>query len=142
MASSEFWDNWVWRQAEDLLHEAEKIRWSFLSSAAALRSDPLAGQASWGPTVNVVETEEAFWILAALPGVEPDQVEIRIEGAWLVLIGQRTFREELKEGTLHILEIPGGPFERRIRLPAGFQFILGEKTLAKGILSLELRKAR
>ncbi len=137
----EFWDNWMWQQAEDLLREAEKIRWSFLSSAAALRGDPLVGQSSWGPPVNVIETAEAFWILAALPGVEAGEVEIRIEDdCWLVIHGHRALRDDLRSGALRILEIPSGPFERRIRL-AGHRFLLGEKSLANGILTLELRKA-
>ena len=142
MASREFWDNWVWQQAEDLLLEAEKIRWGFLSSAAALRSNPLVEHASWGPAVNVIETGDAFWILAALPGVETDQVQIRIEeNGWLVLVGRRALRKDLKAGAIHILEIPTGSFERRIRLPEGFHFILGEKSLSNGILFIELKKA-
>jgi HSP20 family protein len=137
----DFWDNWIWQQAEDLLHEAEKIRWGFLSSAAALRGEALVGQSTWGPPINVIETAEAFWIQAALPGVEAGQVEIRIEGdGELVILGHRALRDDLKHGALRILEIPSGPFERRIRLPSGFRFILGEKSLEHGVLTIELRK--
>lgn len=134
------WESWMWHQAEDLLHQAEKIRWSFLEAAAQARSDPLLGHPNWGPPVNVIETEEALWIIAALPGVEAEEVEIRIEDDLFVLMGRRTFPDTFRGGRLHAYEIPSGSFERRIRLPAGFRFKLGEKKLSQGILSVELKK--
>ena len=86
--------------------------------------------------------KKVFWILAALPGVDTDQVQIQIEeGGWLVLIGHRSPRQELRDGAIHILEIPNGPFERRVRLPDGMRFVLGEKRLDHGILYIELKKA-
>jgi HSP20 family molecular chaperone IbpA len=125
----------MWKQAEDLLQEAEKIRLGFLESAAAVRSDP-----SWGPPVNVIETEESLWIVTALPGVEAEQIEIRIADEWLIITGQRTLPEELRRGRLHIFESPSGPFERRLRLPQRCKFQMGEKSLSKGMLFIQLRK--
>ncbi len=135
------WETWMWQHAEDLLNEADRIRRGFLASAVAARADPSLGAASWGPAVNVVETEDAFWILAALPGVESDEVEIEVSGDLLTIRGRRMPCKEIGEGQLHIFEIPGGPFERRLHLPSGrFQF--GKKTLSRGILTIELRKVR
>jgi HSP20 family molecular chaperone IbpA len=134
------WENWMWLQAESLLSEAEKIRWSFLESAAAARSDPLYGHPSWGPAVNVIETEEAFWVTAAIPGVEAEAIEIRIDDGWLILSGRRALPAEQQQGRPHIYEIPSGDFERRVRLPDGCRLEVGEKSLAQGLLSIELRK--
>jgi len=134
------WENWMWLQAENLLSEAERIRWGFLESAASARSDPFYGQPSWGPAVNVIETDDAFWVVAALPGVEADEVEIRILDAWLVISGRRGIPAALRTGRPHHFEIPSGPFERRVRLPEGFRLELGEKSLSLGLLQIELRK--
>ncbi len=134
------WETWMWHQAEGLLHEAERIRWSFLESAAAARSEGLLGQSSWGPSMNVVEDEEALWVVTALPGVEVEEIEIQVQEEFLVISGQRSFPEHLRSGRVHIYEIPCGRFERRVRLPAGSRFLLGEKKLSRGLLSIELRK--
>ena len=135
------WEGWMWSQAEKLLDEAGRIRWSLLEAAARVRSDPLCAQHSWGPPVNVVETHDAIWVVAALPGVAAAEIEVRIEGAWLVLAGRRSLSEEWTKGRLHILEIPYGPFERRVKLPMGNEFHVGETTFSQGLLLIELRKA-
>ncbi len=134
------WEAWMWQQAEGLLREAEMIRWSFLETAASARSEGLLGQASWGPAVNVVEVEGAFWVTMALPGVEAEEIEIQVQGDTLVVAGQRSFPPDLRTGRVHIYEIPSGRFERRIQLSAGVHLLLGEKTLSHGLLSIELRK--
>jgi len=134
------WESWMWQQAQDLLSEAERIRWSFMESAAAARTDPLYGHPSWGPPLNVIETEEAFWVLASLPGVDGEEIEIRLEADFMVISGCRALPEGLKDGRPHVFEIPSGPFERRLRLPQGAKLQIGERTLARGILTIELRK--
>lgn len=130
----------MWQQAEDLLQEAERIRWGFLESAASVRTDPLCGHPSWGPPVNVIETDEAFWVVTALPGIDAEQIKIRLEGEWLIFVGCRHLPEELRRGRMHAYEIPSGPFERRLRLPVGCRLQLGETKLSQGLLSIELRK--
>jgi HSP20 family molecular chaperone IbpA len=41
---------------------------------------------------------------------------------------------------LHVLELPFGPFERRVQLPAGGQFELGAMRLVRGLLFVEVKK--
>lgn len=130
----------MWRQAEDLLHEAERIRWSFLQTAVSARSAPLLASASWGPAVNIVETPERFWIMVELPGIDPDEIQIALLDGWITLSGRRTLPAELREGQVHLLEIPGGPFERRIRMPPGAKVEPGARSLREGILLIEMRK--
>ncbi len=135
------WETWMWQHAEDLLNEADRIRRGFLETAIAARRDPLLGNASWGPPVNVIETEEAFWILASLPGVDADDVSIEIGEGVLTIEGRRGLPKELAAGRPHIIEIPCGRFARRVQLPEG-RFELGNKTLSQGVLWIELRKVR
>src|SRR5260370_23807354 len=71
------------------------------------------------PPVDVLETDEAVLIFAALPGVDPEKVEAVIQDGTLVLAGERLLPDELKRAVIHRLELPQGRFERRIALPAG-----------------------
>ena len=130
----------MWSQAETLFREAERIRWGFLEAAAACRGDNLFGHPSWGPPVNVVETAEAFWVVAGIPGVAEDEIAVRLDENHLVLSGRRAAGEEWARGPLHVLEMPFGPFERRLQLPADGRFELGATQLSRGLLFVEVKK--
>jgi HSP20 family protein len=65
--------------------------------------------AEWRPPVDIHETAEGFCIEIDLPGVPPDQVEIRLSDRELVLTGTR--RETLlAEALLSHRERRCGPF--------------------------------
>ena len=58
-------------------------------------------------------------IVAALPGVREDAVKLAVDGAALVIAGERAFPEEMRRARIHRLELPQGCFERRVPLPSG-----------------------
>jgi HSP20 family molecular chaperone IbpA len=96
---------------------------------------------SWEPPVNVVETEDSLWVIAALPGVTADRMDVRIEGMELVISGKRPLPNCCEDGELKIWEIPLGRFERRIRLALGEKPVAVDKTtLQDGLLIIEIRK--
>jgi len=136
------WDIVVWRRANDLLQQAERIHRNFLQVAASARFRPSQGRTpSWEPPVNVVETEESLWVIAALPGVSAERMEARIEGMELVITGKRPLPKCCEDGELKIWEIPLGRFERRIRLGRTEKAVaVGKTTLQDGLLIIEIRK--
>lgn len=141
MASSDL-DILFWRQASDLLQQAERIQRNFLQIAvgAHYRSFQRRGS-SWAPPVNVVETDESLWVMAAIPGVAPDRFEVRLEGRDLIIAGERPLPRCCKEGELKIWEIPLGRFERRLAVIEGVNRLsVGETSLQNGLLIIELRK--
>jgi HSP20 family molecular chaperone IbpA len=141
MASRE-WDFILWRRANDLLQQAERIHRNFLQVAAGARYRASHGRTpSWEPPVNVVETDESLWVISALPGVAVDRVNVRLEERELVIAGERPLPRCCSEGELKIWEIPLGRFERRLRLVGGGNsLLLGEISLQDGLLIIELRK--
>ena len=91
--------------------------------------------------VNVVETEESLWVIAALPGVSAERMEARIDGMELVISGKRPLPKCCEDGELKIWEIPLGRFERRIRLGRAEKPVaVGKTTLQDGLLIIEIRK--
>ncbi|HET8563266.1 MAG TPA: Hsp20/alpha crystallin family protein, partial [Candidatus Binatia bacterium] len=113
------WDFFIWQRASDLLQQAERIQRNFLQIAAGAqyRSFHRRGS-SWEPPVNVVESDESLWVMSALPGVDADHVNVRLEGHDLVISGERPLPDCCKDGELKIWEIPLGRFERRLTLIA------------------------
>ena len=140
MAGSD-WDIIIWRRANDLLQQAERIHRNFLQVAANARFRATQSRTpSWEPPVNVVETEESLWVISALPGVTAERMEVRIEGVELVISGNRPLPKCCEDGELKIWELPLGRFERRIRLSRSDRVAVGKTSLQDGLLIIELRK--
>jgi HSP20 family molecular chaperone IbpA len=122
----------MWNEALAIIARAEQMQRRF--------SEP-AGEAScWEPPVDVFESEDEFWIIAALPGVEPDDLSVAIDGGVLRVAGQRRLPVAARAASVHRLEIPTGRFERHIRLPAQL-LTLDQSELVNGCLIIRLGKA-
>jgi HSP20 family molecular chaperone IbpA len=140
--SAHDWDFIVWRRANDLLQQAERIHRNFLQIAAGARYRTSHGRTpSWEPPVNVVETDESVWVISALGGVAADRVNVRLEGRELVIAGERPLPKCCNDGELKIWEIPLGHFERRLTLVGRDNpLLVGEISFQDGLLIIQLRK--
>jgi len=136
------WDFFAWQQASDLMEQAERIERNLLQVAAASRYLATSSRAgAWAPSMNVVETDQAWWVIAALPGAAANRIDIRLAGDELIIAGTRPLPTCCTEGEIKIWEIPLGRFERRLRLLPGIQFTIAETRFEDGLLIAELRKS-
>ena len=136
------WDFFAWQQASDLMEQAERIERNLLQVAAASRYLATSSRAgAWAPSMNVVETDQAWWVIAALPGAAANRIDIRLAGDELIIAGTRPLPTCCTEGEIKIWEIPLGRFERRLRLLPGIQFTIAETRFEDGLLITELRKS-
>jgi len=136
------WDFIVWRRANDLLEQAERIHRNFIQVEAGARYRMSHGRTpSWEPPVNVVETAESLWVISALAGVAVDRVDVRLEGRDLIIAGERPLPECCHDGELKLWEIPLGRFERRLRLMGGeLPLSVGKISFQDGLLTIQIRK--
>lgn len=141
MASRE-WDLLFWQQAGDLLRQAERIQRNFLQVAVGAQYRSTQGRSrAWEPPVNIVDAEESVWVIAAIPGVAADRVEVRLDGRELIIAGERPLPRCCEDGEVKIWEIPLGPFERHVRFVEGrYPLSMGQVSLRDGLLIIELRK--
>ena len=116
-----------------MLARAERMHRELFRPAAG-RSIP-----TWEPPVDVLETADEVLVLVALPGVNLDEVETVIEGAYLVVAGSRMLPPELATAVIHRLELPQGRFERRVRLPDG-QYGSVHRAAVQGCVLITLEK--
>ena len=121
--------NWMLAEAIGSFARAERLRQQFFS----LR------ESGWEPPIDVLETEEEFLIFVALPGVDSDQVEAVIEDGTLIISGHRVLPAELRNASIHRLELPQGRFERRIVLPVGRYVV--SRFAVNGCVGLRLAKS-
>lgn len=125
---------WMWLRACEWMQEAERLQRQFFRLQDFRDRRP-----AWEPPVDMLETEKALRIVVALPGVTARRLEVAMDGAVLVISGDRPTPLGPETIAIHRLEIPHGRFERRIPLPAE-QFELEQSELADGCLVLVLRK--
>lgn len=125
---------WMWAQAWDLMDQAERLHRRFFQIRAPQGTVP-----SWEPPVDVFEDEHEIVVIAAMPGVSADRVQVIHEPGALVVRGVRPLPLAGSRHRLRQLEIPHGAFERRIPLPPG-PLEVGAPQLVQGCLVLSVRK--
>jgi HSP20 family molecular chaperone IbpA len=87
----------------------------------------------------VLETEREVVVIAALPGVPEQSLSLAIDGAALLIQGERTLPVELGAAVIHRMELPQGRFERHVPLPPGRYDQVRHQT-RDGCLVVSLRK--
>ncbi|MGB7590952.1 MAG: Hsp20/alpha crystallin family protein [Terriglobia bacterium] len=106
---------------------------------------PMSGETevstrSWAPPVDIYETEDAIVLKAELPGIDPKDVEVRVEDNTLYLKGERNYEKDVNEQNYHRIERSYGSFARSFSLPNS---ISAEKVKAEykdGLLTLTMPK--
>ena len=90
--------------------------------------------------LDVSETDKEVKITAELPGVDPKEVELMLEGDVLTIKGEKKVEDERKDDQHHVVERAYGRFARSMRLP----FAAGERDVKaafdKGVLTVTVPK--
>jgi HSP20 family protein len=131
---TDFPNNWMWSEACEMLARAERMHREFFRPVRSLSRQPV-----WEPPVDILETDRDVLVFVALPGVDSAQVEAAIDGAELVVAGNRVLPPALRTAVIHRLELPQGRFERRVHLPAG-QYSSVRHAVVNGCLLVTLEK--
>jgi HSP20 family protein len=114
---------------------------------SALNRPDAAYQGTRGvfPPVNLYDADEKSgggYILAAeLPGVDPESIEVSIEGSTVTLSGERKIEYAAGDGVaVHRRERQVGTFRRAFELPSEIDFDKAKATHKDGVLTLALPK--
>ncbi len=95
---------------------------------------------TWAPPVDIYENGDSLVLKAELPGVNPDDVEIRVEDNTLYLKGERKFEKEVKEQNYHRVERSYGTFTRTFSLPNSIDADKVTANYKDGVLTLTMPK--
>lgn len=91
-------------------------------------------------SLDVVETGDTFVIKAAVPGVDPKDVEISVDEDVLTIRGEFNKQEETKDENYIRREIRTGSFQRQLRLPPTVEPEKATATFEHGLLTLSIPK--
>jgi HSP20 family protein len=126
----------------DLMTLQERMNRIFDESYRGARTtgDDWALGGSWAPAVDIYEHEGNIVLKAELPGIDSNDVDIRLENNVLTLRGERKVDHEVKQENYHRVERAYGSFSRSFTLPS---IVDQEKIKAEykdGVLELTLPK--
>jgi HSP20 family protein len=130
-----------WEPFRDLVSTQDRFNQLFNETfARAFGDQQEVSPRAWVPPVDIYETGESFVLKAELPGINPEEVEIRVEDNTLYLKGERKFEKEVKEENLHQVERLYGTFSRSFALPGTIDSEKVNAEYKNGILTLTLPK--
>lgn len=95
---------------------------------------------SFVPQVDISESEQAFELSVAIPGISKEELSIDLKDGNLTISGERKFSDELKEKKFHSLETRYGSFQRSFQLPDSINAEKVEANYENGLLNIVIPK--
>jgi HSP20 family protein len=99
---------------------------------------PLTLSASYVPQIESCVKDNTLYLKADLPGIDPKDVEITVEGNQLTLKGERKAEHEGQEGNYLHREVRYGSFARTFTIPEGVKAEGVHATYRNGVLELSI----
>ncbi|HEX4609326.1 MAG TPA: Hsp20/alpha crystallin family protein [Urbifossiella sp.] len=104
------------------------------------RANPFVAHAPVGPPLNVWEDDQALYVEADVPGLDPAAFDVTVtEGNQLTIQGERA-APDIKGAVWVRQERPTGRFSRAVSLPVLVDADKVEATYTDGVLRLTLPK--
>ena len=95
---------------------------------------------SWKPPMDMNETPEEVIIVAEVPGVDKDDLEVEISSKAVRIKGKRYARHCSDNATYRLAELQYGRFERVLFLPAPIDPEIVSAAYQNGLLEIRLAK--
>ncbi len=107
--------------------------------SARTQGETTKNETCYAPQVDIYETEKEVVVVADMPGVQPDGVDLSLEDNVLTIQGRRG--EEKHVGRMVLEEYEPGHYLRRFTVAETIDQERIEAALADGVLRVRLPKA-
>jgi len=124
----------------DFKTQMDRLFDSFVREPFAELSEGLANMWNWSPSLDVAQDEKEITVRAEIPGVEPSEVQITVEGTQLVIAGEKKSTSERSCKDFTQMESRYGMFRRSVQLPAEVEADRIQAACANGVLTVTLPK--
>ena len=95
---------------------------------------------SFLPAVDIYEDAQKLALHLEVPGIQPNQIDLRVENNTLTVKGERQFANDIKEENFHRIERRYGSFVRSLTLPQPVDTADVRANYEHGVLTIELPK--
>jgi HSP20 family protein len=93
------------------------------------------------PAVDIVEKGQAYEITAELPGLDQNNIELKVSNGTLTIKGEKREEIEEKKKNSYLSERHYGAFERSFQVPQDVDEAKIEASFSKGLLTVTLPKS-
>ena len=132
-----------WQPFRDLVGLQDRMNRLFdeaFQGSGRSADDDWALGGAWAPAVDIYEQDGSIVLKAELPGVDPKDVDIRLENNVLALRGERKLDTEVKRESYHRVERSYGTFTRSFTLPSVVDQEMIKAEYKDGVLRVTLPK--
>ena len=136
-APSIFGSNSPFKALQD---EMDRIFQAFSSPQTSWTGALSAASGAMGLRVDIGESDDEIQIVADLPGIAEDEVEVTLADDALRIHAERKHESDKSEKNWRVVERSHGVFERLIRVPEGIDADKVQARFEKGVLTVTLPK--
>ena len=136
-----------WSPFDSLRTEIDRLFDDFGPASWRPLSRPLFGRAmsrasGWlvSPAVDIIEKDDAFEITAEVPGLDENNIDVKLANDLLTISGEKSEEREEKDKSYHVSERHYGTFQRAFQLPEYVDVEKVSASFAKGVLKVTLPK--
>jgi HSP20 family protein len=104
------------------------------------RSREESNLTTWAPAVDIHESEHELTVKADLPGIDPKDLDIRVENNILTIRGERKFEKKVNEDNYLRVERAYGSFSRSFSLANTVNSDAIKADYQNGVLTLVVPK--
>jgi len=94
----------------------------------------------WRPALEIKETKDDYKIKAELPGIDKENIDVKLEKNQVTIKGETQKCEECDDENVHVSEFRYGKFYRRIPLERAIDTEASHAEFKNGILHIDLKK--
>lgn len=98
------------------------------------------GKSAFNPRVDVAETDKAFEIQVAVPGLDKKEINIDLRDGYLTISGERKFEKKDQEKNFYSVQTQYGTFKKSFQLPDSVVEDKIEASYENGILNVVIPK--
>src|SRR5574341_1136916 len=95
---------------------------------------------TWMPPIDLSETAEKIIVKVEIPGIDPKEVDISMQGDTLLIKGEKKEEKEEKGKNFYRMERRYGSFSRSIDLPASVDVNKVTAEYKNGVLQITMEK--
>lgn len=99
-------------------------------------------EGDWVPPMDISESGKNLVAKVEVPGIDPKDIDISLQGGVLTVRGERKQEKEEREENFHRVERRYGSFCRSIRLPAEVNTEKVKAAYKDGVLTITMPKAK
>lgn len=132
--------SWMQDPLFQLQREIDRVFEDVFSGAGGGTGGGRSGSMMSAPRIDLQDVEGELRLHADLPGVQPSDLDIRVDGDVLTIRGERKSENERNEQNFHVMERSHGRFQRSIQLPFAPNPDEVQATVREGVLEVRIPK--